>query len=68
MVEKVYGEYVVQCDECGVTDPEEYEIKAYDSFQSCIDSMKKAGWKIQKIDDNWTHLCPQCKKKVGDNR
>lgn len=50
------SEKVAECDGCG---SEEYS-GALD-FKEFVDWLRQQGWRISKVNDEWTHVCPNCK-------
>jgi hypothetical protein len=35
------------------------------SFKETWDEAKEEGWITFRVDGEWVHRCPECKKKVG---
>lgn len=49
------GVIYVECDSCDkVLDTETKD------FEEARDVMKREGWKVRKIADEWLHGCPKC--------
>lgn len=46
---------VCECNECG---HEDYGGTL--DFAEFVNHLKRTGWKIRKVDDDWTHTCPDC--------
>lgn len=45
------------CDECGeAKGPFDKESE----FHYGCDCIKELGWRIRKVDGEWTHTCPDC--------
>ena len=58
--EKIYGELYFNCDSCNANIcPDTGE------FATDWKYAKREGWTCYKIDDEWRHACPTCKKKLG---
>ena len=53
-------EWIVSCNECG----EELGTFSMDeyNFQEVVDEIKINDWQIQKVNEEWEHLCPICKE------
>lgn len=54
---------VFECDDCqddfGNLDGDDA------TFAECWAAAKEQGWICFKVDDEWQHRCPECRKKVG---
>jgi hypothetical protein len=50
--------YEVSCDYCS----EDIEIDSGGDWQDMINEIKTNGWLIGKINDEWKHMCPACRK------
>lgn len=59
------GDVVFECDSCS-----EWALTETDEFDQALDNIKRNGWKVSKIGDEWIHTCPDCqsKKRVADAR
>lgn len=57
MIDKMYSEYLPICDDCGA------ELEGYFDFQDAVDGMKANGWKIENVNGEWEHYCPECAAK-----
>ena len=55
MIRTVKGELVASCEECG---EEAYGGTA--EFREFVDDLKEDGWRIRKVDGEWSHTCPSC--------
>ena len=55
MIDKIRGEYLAICDCC------DKELGYFEKFQDAIDSVKSEGWIAKKENDEWTHICDECK-------
>lgn len=44
------------CDSCGEVDDTHCE-----NFSGALAKVKSHGWAIRKVDDDWVHLCSDCK-------
>lgn len=56
MIQKQFGVFVANCDECT-----EYLETECEDFLDAIQYMKDEDWRISKnADDEWVHFCPSC--------
>lgn len=45
----------IECEKCSfITD---YE----GTWKDCVAEAKEDGWRFRKVDEEWQHLCPNCK-------
>lgn len=58
MIRNSKGEVGLECDECGQT-----FWGGTLEFREMIDDAKANGWKIRKIEDEWTHECEECSQE-----
>ena len=54
MITKEYGVYKLICDDC-------LQIVELDSWNESLKYAKDNGWKTEKIDGEWVHLCTECR-------
>lgn len=57
------GDFVVYCDEHDCNFSHEFDDQEY-GFLEVIEQVRQLGWESYKIDEEWHHRCPSCKKKV----
>lgn len=59
-IERQYGNVMLVCDECGEN------TEAEEGFGYMIETASADGWLITKDEDTdeWTHLCPDCVRKL----
>jgi hypothetical protein len=55
MLDHQKGEIKVECDGCG----EVYDTGT-DDFNDVRTLLKRDGWSIRKIAEEWVHFCPRC--------
>lgn len=55
-IEREKGNIIFVCNDCG----ERCETEV-DDFKEALEILKDEGWKYEKIDNEWEHLCPQCR-------
>lgn len=53
-IEKNYGRFQPMCDACG------HALEEHDDFYDAVSAKKAAGWKIQKIGEDWIDTCTNC--------
>ncbi len=53
-----HGELLAECNECGC----EEAGGVTDDFRAFVDELKAMGWLIRKEDDEWQHICPDCRR------
>jgi hypothetical protein len=56
MIRKVKGELCVECNDCG----EKNYGGSQDDFREFVQEIKRAGWLVRKVGDEWQHICPPC--------
>lgn len=56
MIQREGGNVAFVCDACPET-----LITDSDDFAEANAARKRAGWKTEKVGDDWLHLCPSCK-------
>lgn len=61
MIDKQFGDYVLVCDVC-----EEEAEEHYDTFQDAITGIKELGWKSEKHNKGWKHICPNCREDTTE--
>ncbi|MCV0384872.1 MAG: hypothetical protein K5821_00340 [Nitrobacter sp.] len=55
MIDRQGGRILIECDSCDeVLDTETGE------FDEALALMKREGWSVRKIADEWLHGCPSC--------
>ena len=54
MITKEYGVYKLICDDC-------LQIVELDSWKESLKYAKDNGWKTEKLDGEWVHLCTECR-------
>ena len=54
MIQKIYGAYIGTCDVC------QEKSKEYDTYQDCVDGMRKEGFAIFRMEGEWAHVCEGC--------
>lgn len=59
MIIKGYGVYKLICDDC-------FNQVEKDSFEDCIEHMKKVGWTTEREDGEWYNYCQACEDWEGD--
>lgn len=55
MIDRQHNEIVYECDACDET-LETGESEWSDAKRD----FDRAGWRAEKVGQDWTHLCPQC--------
>lgn len=55
MMDQQKDGFAIECDECGSAD----ETDAW-SFDKAWRKFNLDGWTARKIENKWTHKCPQC--------
>lgn len=55
MMDQQKGNIIFECDECGETLDTETS-----SFDAALKTLKRDGWKAEKVADVWTHKCDCC--------
>lgn len=55
MIDRQKGRLVIECDSC----PEVLDTETND-FNEAREMMKREGWKVRKIANEWLHGCPKC--------
>lgn len=63
MIEQVRGGFTgfdIECDSCGLSIYLDYY---WDNLQGAIAEAKSDGWKIERVNDEWRHMCPECRQK-----
>ena len=58
MIRKEDGEFVCECNECGI---EEFGGTMED-FREFVQQLKDTGWKIRKLEGEFMHFCPDCER------
>lgn len=58
MIHRDNGELVAECTDCG----EDYNGGTLE-WNEFIAELKDVGWQIRKVDDEWEHLCPDCREE-----
>ena len=58
MIKRSNGELGVECNECGA----ELWGGCTDDFQEFIEELKRDGWKIQRNEGEWEHICSDCRE------
>lgn len=53
------------CDAPGCTESFGQDEGEPATFQEVWAAAKEEGWVTFKVDGEWVHNCPECKKKVG---
>lgn len=58
MINKEYGEFVGNCDDCLT------ETGTCDNFQEAINVMQELNWKtiLNEVTGEWENVCPECLK------
>lgn len=54
--------YEAHCDSCS----EARDCPDAEYFSDAVTDLKLAGWKIEKRDGEWRHLCPDCHGAKAD--
>jgi hypothetical protein len=55
MIDRQGGKILVECDSC----PEVLDTETGD-FTEAREMMKREGWRVRKIANDWLHGCPSC--------
>ncbi len=58
MIDRQHGNLVFECDGC-----EEVCETGTDEFSYAVSYIKREGWLIRKVGEEWTHECPRCVPK-----
>ncbi len=54
---KVTGNFVAQCNKCF----DFMDFEADDPFRALPYILRRTGWQITKVKDEWQHYCPDCR-------
>lgn len=57
-IERQYGKVTFICDTC----QDEYEWYKSSEFNDLKNDAQVDGWHIEKIGNEWEHMCPHCIK------
>lgn len=55
MIDRQKGRLLIECDSC----PEVLDTETND-FNEAREMMKREGWKVRKIANEWLHGCAKC--------
>jgi hypothetical protein len=61
---RIEGRHAFECDKCGDCFGELDDSEPAD-FMEVWNAARDSGWVSFKVDDEWQHRCPDCKKGVG---
>lgn len=50
------GTIHVECNGCN----DMHELQDSATFLTAVDEIKNEGWRIDKVDDEWVHICTDC--------
>lgn len=57
MIHRDRGTIIFECDAC-----DETLDTGEDDFPHAHAQFRLGGWRAEKVGDEWTHLCPACRK------
>lgn len=55
MIDRQFGKITFECDAC----PETLETDK-EFWNAAMIVFRDAGWRSEKVGEEWTHLCPAC--------
>lgn len=58
MIDKQYGEIIFECDACPET-----LVTGEKEWADAMSEFRRAGWKAEKIGDEWLYTCSLCRDK-----
>jgi len=61
-MQRIGCSYIITCDICGYTLPEEYD------FYDAIDTKARKAWKSRKIKGEWEDVCVDCQFEEQETR
>ena len=60
MITKMYGKFILTCDNCEDIDNLEQTKELFDTFQDAVEAKKERGWVTFNQDEMWLDVCQDC--------